>query len=106
MNIDKIAEAVKQGVAQAGGAPFVFPAIAVCDGIAMGHEGMRFSLATRELIVDSTVAMATAHAFDGWYLYRIAIKVFQGCLWRLQGSKRLCLAKETGMQIVELVKKG
>ncbi len=65
MNIDKITEAVKQRVAQAGGVPFVFPAIAVCDGIAMGHEGMKFSLVTRELIADSTEAMATAHPFDG-----------------------------------------
>ncbi|MDE7282954.1 MAG: dihydroxy-acid dehydratase [Lachnospiraceae bacterium] len=65
MNIDKITEAVKQGVSQAGGIPFVFPAIAVCDGIAMGHEGMKFSLVTRELIADSTEAMATAHPFDG-----------------------------------------
>ena len=60
MNIDKITEAVKQGVAQAGGVPFVFPAIAVCDGIAMGHEGMKFSLVTRKLIADSTEAMATS----------------------------------------------
>lgn len=68
INIDKIAEAVKQGVLQAGGIPFVFPAIAVCDGIAMGHEGMKFSLVTRELIADSTEAMATAHPFDGLVL--------------------------------------
>lgn len=65
MNIDKISDAVKQGILQAGGIPFVFPAIAVCDGIAMGHEGMKFSLVTRELIADSTEAMATAHPFDG-----------------------------------------
>ncbi len=65
MNIDKIVEAVKQGVALAGGVPIVFPAIAVCDGIAMGHEGMKYSLVTRELIADSTEAMATAHPFDG-----------------------------------------
>lgn len=65
MNLDKIVDAVKQGVLQAGGIPFVFPAIAVCDGIAMGHEGMKYSLATRELIADSTEAMATAHPFDG-----------------------------------------
>ena len=64
MNIDKIVEAVKQGVALAGGVPIVFPAIAVCDGIAMGHEGMKYSLVTRELIADSTEAMAKAHAFD------------------------------------------
>ena len=68
MNLDKIAAAVKQGVLQAGGIPFVFPAIAVCDGIAMGHEGMKFSLVTRELIADSTEAMATAHPFDGLVL--------------------------------------
>ena len=64
MNIDKIVDSVKQGVALAGGVPIVFPAIAVCDGIAMGHEGMKYSLVTRELIADSTEAMAKAHAFD------------------------------------------
>jgi dihydroxy-acid dehydratase len=65
MNLDKIEEAVKLGVSMAGGVPIVFPAIAVCDGIAMGHEGMKYSLVTRELIADSTEAMATAHPFDG-----------------------------------------
>jgi dihydroxy-acid dehydratase len=65
MNLDKIVEAVKLGVAMAGGTPVVFPAIAVCDGISMGHVGMKYSLATRELIADSTEAMAMAHAFDG-----------------------------------------
>ncbi len=64
MNLDKITEAVKMGVAMAGGTPIVFPAIAVCDGIAMGHVGMRYSLVTRDLIADSTEAMALAHAFD------------------------------------------
>ena len=64
MNIDKIVEAVKQGVAMAGGTPIVFPAIAVCDGIAMGHVGMKYSLVTRDLIADSTECMARAHAFD------------------------------------------
>ena len=64
MNIDKIVGAVKMGVAMAGGTPIVFPAIAVCDGIAMGHVGMKYSLVTRELIADSTEAMAMAHAFD------------------------------------------
>ena len=64
MNLDKSVVAVKQGVALAGGVPIVFPAIAVCDGIAMGHEGMKYSLVTRELIADSTEAMAKAHAFD------------------------------------------
>lgn len=64
MNIDKIVEAVKMGVAMAGGTPRVFPAIAVCDGIAMGHVGMKYSLVTRDLIADSTECMAKAHAFD------------------------------------------
>ncbi len=64
MNIDKLVEAVKIGVAMAGGNPVVFPAIAVCDGIAMGHKGMKYSLVTRDLIADSTEAMAIAHAFD------------------------------------------
>ena len=64
MNIDKIVEAVKLGVAMAGGTPAVFPAIAVCDGIAMGHQGMKYSLVTRDLIADSTEAMAMAHGFD------------------------------------------
>ena len=64
MNLDKITEAVKLGVAMAGGVPRVFPAIAVCDGIAMGHEGMKYSLVTRDLIADSTEAMAIAHQFD------------------------------------------
>ncbi len=64
MNLDKIAEAVKLGVAEAGGTPVMFPAIAVCDGIAMGHIGMKYSLVTRDLIADSTEAMAIAHQFD------------------------------------------
>ncbi len=64
MNIDKIVEAVKLGVAMGGGTPAVFPAIAVCDGIAMGHKGMKYSLVTRDLIADSTEAMALAHGFD------------------------------------------
>ena len=65
MNLDKIAEAVKAGVRAAGGTPVLFPAIAVCDGIAMGHIGMKYSLVTRDLIADSTEAMALAHQFDG-----------------------------------------
>ena len=64
MNLDKIVDAVKLGVAMAGGTPVVFPAIAVCDGIAMGHEGMKYSLVSRELIADSTEVMARAHQFD------------------------------------------
>lgn len=65
INLDKIVDAVKLGVAMAGGTPVVFPAIAVCDGIAMGHIGMKYSLVTRDLICDSTEAMAIAHQFDG-----------------------------------------
>ncbi|MCD8088915.1 MAG: dihydroxy-acid dehydratase [Oscillospiraceae bacterium] len=65
MNLDKITEAVKAGVRAAGGTPVMFPAIAVCDGIAMGHVGMKYSLVTRDLIADSTEAMAVAHQFDG-----------------------------------------
>ena len=65
MNLDKIVDAVKLGVAMAGGTPIVFPAIAVCDGIAMGHKGMKYSLVTRDLIADSTEAMALAHGCDG-----------------------------------------
>ena len=65
MNLDKIAEAVKMGVAMAGGTPVMFPAIAVCDGIAMGHIGMKYSLVTSDLIADSTECMAIAHGFDG-----------------------------------------
>lgn len=64
MNLDKIVAAVKTGVSMAGGTPIVFPAIAVCDGIAMGHIGMKYSLVTRDLIADSTECMAVAHAFD------------------------------------------
>ncbi len=64
MNLDKIVDAVRLGVAMAGGTPIVFPAVAVCDGIAMGHVGMKYSLVTRDLIADSTEAMAMAHGFD------------------------------------------
>ncbi len=65
INLDKIAQAVKMGVAMAGGTPIMFPAITVCDGIAMGHTGMKYSLVTRDLIADSTEAMTLAHGFDG-----------------------------------------
>ena len=67
-NLDKIAQAVKLGVAMAGGTPIMFPAITVCDGIAMGHTGMKYSLVTRDLIADSTEAMVMAHGFDGLVL--------------------------------------
>jgi dihydroxy-acid dehydratase len=80
MNLDKITTAVKQGVAMAGGVPIVFPAIAVCDGIAMGHEGMKYSLVTRELICDSTEAMAMAHQFDALVMIPNCDKVVPGML--------------------------
>lgn len=64
VNLDKIVEGVKKGVLMSGGTPLVFPTIGVCDGIAMGHQGMKYSLVTRELIADSVECMANAHAFD------------------------------------------
>ncbi len=80
MNIDKIAAAVKLGVAEAGGVPVVFPSIAVCDGIAMGHEGMKYSLVTRDLICDSIEAMAVAHQFDALVLIPNCDKTVPGML--------------------------
>ena len=65
MHLDKLADAVKAGIRAAGGTPIMFPAIAVCDGVAMGHVDMKYSLVTRDLIADSTEAMAIAHQFDG-----------------------------------------
>ena len=80
MNLDKIVNAVKQGVAMAGGTPVVFPAIAVCDGIAMGHIGMKYSLVTRDLIADSTEAMALAHQFDALVMVPNCDKTVPGLL--------------------------
>ena len=80
MFLDKVTEAVKQGVAMAGGTPIVFPAIAVCDGLAMGHAGMKYSLVSRELIADSVEAMATAHPFDGLVLIAACDKNVPGLL--------------------------
>ena len=80
MNLDKITEAVKLGVAMAGGTPIVFPAIAVCDGIAMGHTGMKYSLVTRDLIADSTEAMVMAHGFDGLVMIPNCYKNVPGLL--------------------------
>ena len=80
MFLDKVTEAVKQGVAMAGGVPIVFPAIAVCDGLAMGHAGMKYSLVSRELIADSVEAMATAHPFDGLVLIAACDKNVPGLL--------------------------
>ena len=112
MNLDKITEAVKAGVRMAGGTPIVFPAIAVCDGIAMGHQGMKYSLVTRDLIADSTEAMALAHAFDGLVMVPNCDKNVPGLLMaaariniptifcsggpmlagRLQSGRRTCLS--------------
>ena len=96
MNIDKIVDAVKMGVAMAGGTPIVFPAIAVCDGIAMGHIGMKYSLVTRDLIADSTECMATAHQFDALVMVPNCDKNVPGLLMaaapmlagRVSGEKR------------------
>ena len=112
MNLDKITEAVKAGVRLAGGTPIVFPAIAVCDGIAMGHIGMKYSLVTRDLIADSTEAMALAHQFDGLVMVPNCDKNVPGLLMaaarvniptifcsggpmlsgRLQDGRRTCLS--------------
>ena len=78
--LDKIVEAVKIGVAMAGGTPIVFPAIAVCDGIAMGHNGMKYSLITRDMIADSTEAMVRAHGFDGLVMVPNCDKIVPGML--------------------------
>ena len=85
MNLDKIVNAVKLGVAEAGGVPVVFPAIAVCDGIAMGHVGMKYSLVTRDLIADSTESMALAHQFDALVMVPNCDKNvhFPGRVWRI-----------------------
>ena len=103
MNLDKIAEAVKAGIRAAGGTPVEFPAIAVCDGIAMGHVGMKYSLVTRDLIADSTEAMAMAHQFDGLVMIPNCDKNVPGLLMaaarggpmlagRLNDGRRTCLS--------------
>ena len=78
IHLDKVAEAVKAGVRMAGGTPIEVPAIGVCDGIAMGHIGMKYSLASRELIADSVETMAMAHAFDGLVLVPNCDKIVPG----------------------------
>jgi len=80
MHLDRVAEAVKRGVSMAGGTPVEFPAIGICDGIAMGHEGMKYPLASRELIADSIEAMAKGHAFDGLVLIPNCDKIVPGML--------------------------
>ena len=80
INLDKISQAVKDGIRMAGGTPVEFPAIGVCDGIAMGHEGMRYSLVTRELIADSIECMAKAHQFDALVMIPNCDKIVPGML--------------------------
>jgi dihydroxy-acid dehydratase len=80
IHLDKIAEAVKAGIRSAGGTPFEFNTIGVCDGIAMGHEGMKYSLASREIIADSCEAMAKAHSFDGLVFIPNCDKIVPGML--------------------------
>ena len=80
MWLDKIADAVKRGIIMAGGTPIEIPAIGVCDGIAMGHVGMKYSLVTRELIADSVECMALAHALDGLVLIPNCDKIVPGML--------------------------
>ncbi|MCL2699138.1 MAG: dihydroxy-acid dehydratase, partial [Defluviitaleaceae bacterium] len=80
IHLDKITEAVKRGILAAGGTPMEFPAIGVCDGIAMGHVGMSFSLPSRELVADSVETMAMAHAFDGLVLIPNCDKIVPGML--------------------------
>ena len=96
MNLDKIVNAVKLGVAEAGGVPVVFPAIAVCDGIAMGHVGMKYSLVTRDLIADSTECMALAHQFDALVMVPNCDKNVPGLLMAAAStecSDRICIRR-------------
>ena len=79
MHLREIADAAKSGVWEAGGVPVEFPAIGICDGIAMGHDGMRYPLASRELIADSVEAMANGHSLDGLVMSRIATKSLRVC---------------------------
>ena len=85
MNLDKVAEAVKAGVQMAGGTPILIPAIGVCDGIAMGHVGMKYSLASRELICDSVETMLMAHQLDGLVLVPTAIRSSPAWSWPPSG---------------------
>ena len=104
MNIDKIVEAVKTGVAMAGGTPIVFPAIAVCDGIAMGHQGMKYSLVTRDLIADSTEAMAMAHAFDALVMIPNCDKNVPGLLMAAARLNIPCIFVSGGPMLAGRVK--
>ena len=102
MHLDTIAKAVKEGVRMAGGTPVEVPAIAVCDGIAMGHKGMHYSLVSRELIADSIETLAEAHGFDALVLIPNCDKVVPGML---MAAARVRLAKAAGMQVMALLEK-
>ena len=104
MNIDKIVDAVKTGVAMAGGNPIVFPAIAVCDGIAMGHQGMKYSLVTRDLIADSTECMALAHAFDALVMVPNCDKNVPGLLMAAARLNIPCIFVSGGPMLAGRVK--
>lgn len=104
MNIDKIVEAVKTGVAMAGGNPIVFLAIAVCDGIAMGHQGMKYSLVTRDLIADSTECMALAHAFDALVMVPNCDKNVPGLLMAAARLNIPCIFVSGGPMLAGRVK--
>ncbi|MEE0958041.1 MAG: dihydroxy-acid dehydratase [Ruminococcus sp.] len=104
MNIDKIVNAVKTGVAMAGGNPIVFPAIAVCDGIAMGHQGMKYSLVTRDLIADSTESMALAHAFDALVMVPNCDKNVPGLLMAAARLNIPCIFVSGGPMLAGRVK--
>ena len=97
MNLDKIVNAVKLGVAEAGGVPVVFPAIAVCDGIAMGHVGMKYSLVTRDLIADSTECMALAHQFDALVMVPNCDKNVPGLLMAAARITHMSTARDPGL---------
>ena len=85
IHLRELAEDVKEGVNAAGGVAFEFNTMAICDGIAMNHDGMRYSLASREIIADTVESMAMAHALDGLVLLPTCDKVVRGCSWQLQG---------------------
>ena len=98
------AEAAKLGVASSGGTPIEFPAIGVCDGIAMGHPGMKFSLASRELIADSIEAVATAHAFDGLVLIPNCDKIVPGMLMAAARLNIPCIVVSGVQCLPEIIK--
>ena len=99
LHLGKIAEAVKAGIRMAGGTPMEFPAIAVCDGLAMNHEGMRFSLTSREVITDSIEIMATAHPFDALVFIPNCDKIVPGMLMAAAALNKPCLFLTAGSMV-------